>query len=177
MAYESVNGAWPAGTNEGRALKPNPQEAVTAVKRLWRFAMKRPCPLKVVAVAGRRLSGITSGVYHINPDERGGGWHEVVHDVSHRCAWRLHPGVKTHSTQHAFLEREMIAYAVRSGWLDGKLRRPERPAKPKPNPAEVRYQRVLAAIARWEAKRRRAVNALKRLERRRRHYERRRRPD
>lgn len=172
MAYESVNSLWPAGTREGRDLKPTPEEACAAVRKLWRFATRKGCPYRVAATSGRRRGGIHGGVLYVNPDR--GGWHEVVHMVSHYVAWRLHPGSKAHDRKgrHAFIEREMVRHVVESGWLDGKLKRPERPAKPKPDARELRYRRTLAGIKRWEAKARRAKNALRKLQSARKRYER-----
>lgn len=161
MAYESVNAVWPAGS---QAIKPAPQEAVAAARRLWRFAMKRPWRGPIKLTSGRRFTRIRRGVLYVNPDHCGMGWHQLVHSMSHRCAFRLYPGKKPHGPQHAFLEKEMIAYVVRSGWLDGKLRRPEKP-KPAVDLRQVRRERALAAMKRWEAKKRRAENALRKLRR------------
>lgn len=170
MAYEHVNAAWPAGTNDGRDLKPTPQEAVSAAKRLYRFAMKRPFKGKVKLTSGNRYTWIRSGVLSVNPDWRNGGWHELVHLMSHYCASRLYPNAKGHGTQHHFLEKEMIEYVVKSGWLDGKLKR-ETKAKEKPDPVALRAERVLKRIEAWERKRRRAETALRKLKRQQRYYE------
>lgn len=170
MAYESVNAVWPEGTREGRDLKPTPQEAMSAARRLWRLAMKRPWRGKVELTTGNRYTRIRRGVLYVNPDHCGMGWHQLIHSLSHRCAFRLYPGKKPHSPQHAFLEREMIAHVVRSGWLDGKLRRPEKPAPQVVDVRQQRQQRVLDRIAKWEAKRKRAETALRKLRRQRAYY-------
>jgi hypothetical protein len=164
MAYESVNAQWPAGTRDGRDLKPTPQEAMAAAKRLYRFGMKKPFRGKVVLTSGKRHTWIRNHVLYVNPDEgwSGGGWHEIVHSMSHLCAQRLFPNADGHGHQHAFLEKEMIAHVVASGWLDGKLRRDP---KPVPDKAAIKRERTAAAIRRWEAKQRRAANALKKLRR------------
>jgi hypothetical protein len=162
MAYENVNGQWPEGTDFGRSLKPTPEEATRAARRLYRFAMKRPWTGKVVVTSGRRHTWIRRGVLYVNPDERGGGWHEVVHSMSHLCAFRLHPGAAGHGYQHAFVEKEMIAHVVRSGWLNGKLRSK---AKPAPDPRDVKRERMAARLKAWEAKARRADRAVTKLRR------------
>jgi hypothetical protein len=110
--YHSVNGAWPEGTNDGRDLKPTPQEAISAAKRLYRLAMKRPFRGKVELTSGNRQTWMRCGVLYVNPDEQdrwrgGGGWHELVHSMSHLCARKLHPNAKPHDPQHVFLEKEM----------------------------------------------------------------------
>lgn len=162
MAYERVNETWPAGSNAGRDLKPTGDEAARAIKLLWRKWMKRPFPWNIRIVSGRKRTWIADKMrtFNINPNERNGGWHEVVHSISHLVAYMLHPGTKPHSTQHHFIEREMVEHVVRSGWLDGKLR-----PKPKPpvDKRELQRTRVEAGIKRWETKRKRAETALRKL--------------
>lgn len=173
MAYERVNGAWPANTRDGRDLKPTAQEAVAACRRLYRFAMKRPFKGIIRTVTGRKRGGWkvethprdrfkTIVVIEVNPDRWGGGWHEVVHMMSHRCAYRLHPGSKAHGPQHHWLELQMVEHVVKSGWLDGKLRRPD---KPPVDRAAVRKARLERRIRAWQAKARRAETALRKLRR------------
>ena len=172
--YHSVNGSWPEGTNEGRHIKPTPQEAMSAAKRLYRLAMKKPFRGKVVITSGRRYTYIRNSVMYVNPDQKtwkgGGGWHEIVHGLSHYCSARLYPNAKGHGPQHAFLEKEMIQYAVNSGWLNGKLKRPGK-AEVKSPIQVIRYGRIQKRMAAWEAKLKRAENALKKLRRQARHYE------
>jgi hypothetical protein len=69
------------------------------------------------------------------------------------------------------MERRMIREVLRRGWLDGKLKREAKPMTPQDQRAE-RYRRVVARIEAWEAKKRCAENALRRLHRTRRYYER-----
>lgn len=165
--YQSVNSRWPEGTNDGRDLKPTPQEAMSAARRLYRFAMKRPFKGKMRVTSGNRYTWIRSGVFYVNPDYRGGGWHELVHLISHQMAHRLYPGAKSHGGRHAFVEREMVEHVVSSGWLDGKLK--SKATGPKtPDPIAA----IDAKVKRWETKRRRAETALRKLKRQRAYYER-----
>jgi hypothetical protein len=78
-------------------------------------------------------------------------------------------GPKTRS-QVTFIERTMIQHVVNSGWLEGKLRRPEKP-KPSIDIKQVRYQRTLAKIKAWQTKQKRAKTALRKLERTKAYYE------
>jgi hypothetical protein len=162
--YATVNGAWP----DGPLPKLDGPEAVAAAKRLYRFAMKRAWRGKWRITSGRRYTWPRSGVFYVNPYR---GWHSLVHLLSHYCHRRLHPGVKPHDDmgRHAFLEREMIDYVVKSGWLEGKLK-PK--AKPKVPVQEVRYRRIIERIAAWQAKAKRAETALRKLRRQQRYYER-----
>jgi len=159
--YEKkVNPVWPDPIPPMTAV-----EAERAARRLYRFAFKRKCTLPVKVVGGRNYSYIRGGVLRVNPSH---GWKEVVHVLSHSFFRRLHPIDKPHSVAHGRLERDMAAYVIKSGWLDGKLRPA---AKPKADPKQVRYERTLASIDRWESKARRAKTALAKLAARRRYYE------
>lgn len=165
MAYEHVNAAWPETLP---ALTG--QEAMSAAKRLYRFAMKRPFRGKMKLTSGRRYTWIRCGVFHVNPEgQHFGGWKDLVHCISHYCTHRLHPKAKSHGPQHAWIERTMIEHVVNSGWLDGKLKRQE---KTKQDPKTTRHQNVLTRLARWEAKKRRAETALRKLRRQQAYYER-----
>jgi hypothetical protein len=164
--YHAVNGQWPEGTNAGRDLKPMPQEAVSAAKRLYRFALKKPFRGKTKLTSGRRYTWIRNYVLYVNPDCRGGGWHELVHDLSHLFTHKLFPRAKGHGPQHAFLEKEMIAYVVSHGWLDGKLKAKTREKAPRDINAE-RLARLDASAKRWTTKLRRANTALRKIARQR----------
>ncbi len=163
--YSAVNAGWP---------KPVPQltgpEAASAAKRLYRKFMGKPWKGKVRITSGNRYSYIRGGVLFVNPDgHHRSGWSDLVHDLSHYMHRRLHPNQSPHGSHHRTLETEMVAHVVKSGWLAGALQRPE---KPKDDPREIRFRRVLARIKAWEAKERRAKTALKKLERTRAYYER-----
>jgi hypothetical protein len=167
--YQSVNGAWP------ETIPPlTAPEAVTAAKRLYRLAFRRSFRGKVKVTSGRRYSYIRSGIMYVNPEgHHFKGWRDLVHDLSHYAHARLHPGHKPHDGRgtHAFIERSMIEHVVNSGWLDGKLKRPAK-EKPRQDVRQVRHARILARIERWDAKRKRAETALRKLRRQRAYYER-----
>lgn len=157
--YERVNAAWPA--------EPPPKltdvEAVRATKRLYRFVRGRNNPYPIRLTSGNRRTWLRHGALVVNPEK---GWHALIHYLSHLWGGG-------HGSEHARLERRMIKEVVRRGWLAGKLRdQPKPPPPPAPDPKLVRYQRTVAAIGRWTAKRDRAERALKKLERRKRYYDR-----
>ena len=162
MKYEAVNGQWPetipALTGE---------EAVAAAKRLYRFAMKKPWKGKWALTSGRRYTWPRRGVFYVNPGRENwsaaaGGWQDLVHMMSHYCHRQLHPGHKPHDGRHHFLEKEMVAYVIKSGWLEGKLR-----PKVRVKIAPDRLAGLEARAARWETKRRRAETALRKIARQR----------
>jgi hypothetical protein len=69
----------------------------------------------------------------------------------------------------------MIKHVVHSGWLEGKLKRPEKrkaPRVPKDLPA-IRHKRVLKRIIVWTGKQKRADRMLRQLRRQQKYYERR----
>ena len=105
----------------------------------------------------------------ISPRRSGGsekGWQRLVHDVSHDLFAHRHPDFRPHAGGHATLELEIAEFVVRSGWLSGTLK-PRQPAKPTAlERRAIKIARTEAAIARWEAKRRRADKALQKFRRR-----------
>lgn len=169
VRYATVNASWP----EVMPVPTGP-EAITAVKRLYRFAMGKPWKGKVQLTSGRRHTWPRYGIYYVNPNREGwsfSGWKDIVHAVSHYCHRRLYPGKRPHDHRHEWLEKEMINYVVSHGWLDGKLKR-AKPEAPKSDPKQIRYQRICNRIATWERKERRAKTALRKLVRTKTYYER-----
>ena len=158
MSYEHVNSEWP-----GEVPAMTFEEGVRATKRLHRKFLKRKCRWSFKQTSGRRYGGMDRPcVWFINPEPRWhGGWWTLIHNLSHHFTRTLHPGVAPHSTQHHFLEKQMIAHVVASRWLTGKLRPVPKTAKP---PADPRA-RLTARLARWEAKARRADRAAAKIRR------------
>jgi hypothetical protein len=174
-AYDKVNALWPEGTNDGRKLKPTPQEAISAGRRLYRFVLKTPFRGKIKLTSGNRYSYIRNHVMYVNPDWKGsgnwtegGGWHELVHMLSHAFAQRKYPNASGHGSLHAEVEHDMTEYVIRSGWLDGKLRREVRP---KPDPKAERQASVERRLKAWETKRKRAETAIRKLKAAQRRYQ------
>jgi len=97
------------------------------------------------------------------------GWGRLIHDVSHRIFRRRHPSFRPHDGGHSTLEREIAEYVIAHGWLEGALRPRPAPALKKLTSDERRallLRRTQASLARWQAKSRRAQNAIKKLRRR-----------
>jgi len=165
--YHAVNSRWPETLPD---LEPG--EAISAAKRLYRRAMGRPWKGTWKLTSGRRFTWPRRGVFYVNPKRersRETGWHDLVHMISHYCHRQKNPGQRPHAAGHESIERDLVLYVREQGWLDGRLRRPE---KAKPDVKAVRYERVVAGIARWETKLRRAETALRKLKRQRARYER-----
>jgi hypothetical protein len=166
--YAHVNDQWP-----DTIPSLDPQEALAAAKRLYRVATGRAFQGKWALTSGRRYTWPRRGVYYVNPGgHHFGGWRDLVHDISHRAHWVLHrhaKDYKPHDHRHHFLERELVAHVLKAGWLDGRLKRP---AKTKPDAKRLRAARIAARLKAWEAKRKRAETALRKLRRQAAYYER-----
>jgi len=169
--YRRVNATWPETVP---ALTAG--EAVRAAKRLYRYVSGATWRGPVIATSGNRYSGwrwVKSeehGVRRALVVNPGRGWRDLVHELSH--TWESHAGTHGHNAAHARLEMRMIKEVVRRGWLDGKLKSAPKPAPVAVDARAVKMERTAAAIERWEKKLRRAENALKKLRRRQRAYER-----
>jgi len=160
--YVRVNGTWP------KPIPPlTPQEALSAAKRLYRIAMGRAFKGNMKLTSGNRSTRVRQGVFYVNPEN---GWHDLVHDISHYAHWKLHPDKSGHDFRHAYLEKQLVEAVIGKGWLEGKLKREP---KAKPPVQEVRYQRILVRIKAWQSKQKRAANALAKLTKQKRDYEKR----
>lgn len=161
--YHAVNSQWPEVVPE-----LDGPEAVAAAKRLYRFAMKRPWRGKWKIVSGNRYTWTHQGVFCVNPKYTGrgavNGWHDLVHFMSHYCFQRLHPDRRPHDSRHLYLERDMVEYVIKSGWLEGKLK--PRAKSPRDKTAE-KAARLAASTKRWTTKLRRAETALRKIARQR----------
>jgi len=175
--YRKLNAAWP-----DNCPVPTPQEALSGARRLvrygYRLAREDGLPVNYRGgtfklTSGNRHTWTHRGAWMVNPNRRDGfgGWRSLVHGISHRLHHRFWPSDDGHSARHAWFENELAAYAIKN-FLDGQLKRPER-MKEKPDPVTTRCERVTAAIKRWEVKKRRAENALRKLRKQERYYGRR----
>jgi hypothetical protein len=176
--YREVNAAWPTETPV-----PTPHEAMSGVKRLLRRAHRlavedgalpkgtRLRRYRFKTTSGRRVTWPRRGVWYVNPNEnrRAGGWPEIVHSVSHWAQRHYWPNEDPHGPRHVWIEKVLADYAIKN-FLDGQLKRPE---KAKPDPADIRRERVQTAIKRWQSKLRRAETALRKLRKREAYYDRR----
>lgn len=167
--YRTVNGTWP-----DNLPIPTGPEALTACKLLYRKFRGQPYRGKWELTSGRRYTWPRGGVFYVNPNRHGRGWHHIVHMMSHLVWRRLFPNAKPHAPGHAHLEKQMIEHVVNSGWLDGKLRRAKKAAAAAPvDPKVARLLRLKARLKKWQARERRAENAVQKLKHQINGYERR----
>lgn len=164
--YDSVSARWPD------TLPPlTPEEAISAAKRLYRFGMKgvkyATRFFRWKATSGRRSTWPRNGVYYVNPNSRNhGGWGGLVHDISHYVHRQRHPRARPHDIRHEILEREMVDYVVRSGWLDGRLRKREKPASAPSEKHTKKLAHARAMLAKSLTREKRAATLRKKWARR-----------
>lgn len=173
--YKDVNAAWPTPYPV-----PTAQEAITGVKQLLRVAhrlviedgaipkfVKRRKWRGFKTTTGNRHTWPNGGVFYVNPNWRGMyGWHGIVHNVSHWIGHHYWPKEGAHSPRHVWIEAELADYAIKN-LIGGQLRRPE---KPKADPITKRAERVAARLKKWQTRKRRAENAIRKLRRQERYY-------
>ena len=162
--YEPVNAAW-AAIDKPAITREEAARAVTLLYRKFgRKADGGPRMLTDMKFNGavRRCWISTKPTTGIDK-----GWARLVHDVSHRVFYRRFPAQLAHAPAHARLEREITEYVLASGWLTGTLK-PKVKAKPTGEAARaLKLARIDGALVRWDAKLRRASNAMKKLTRQR----------
>jgi hypothetical protein len=168
--YIDMNAAWPKDLPSLTG-----QEAVSAARRLYRLGTGKAFLGKIKLTSGNRYTWIRDGVLYVNPDgHHFGAWRDLVHDLSHLVHGHLYPSLDPHDWRHSRLERQFTEHVLSQGWLDGKLRRPDK-AAPRQQSDDLRtrrYKRVVAALERAEHRLHLAQRAVARLTKRRRYYER-----
>jgi hypothetical protein len=119
-------------------------------------------PWRLRVGSGNRRTWLADFVFTVNPDQ---GWHDINHDMSHFIERRKHGGA--HTDYHVRLEGAGARLIVR------RFLRDEPYVDPKKGRDRVadRAVRVDAGIKRWDAKLKRAVNALKKLKKQQRYYD------
>lgn len=177
--YDAIGASWP----EPMPVPTN-REAIAGVKRLIKVAHRHAreegihfglTRYSYKLTSGRRHTWPRRGTWYVNPDERnhggGGGWGEIVHSVSHWAMRKYWPEENPHGPRHVWIEKLLADYAIKN-FLGGRLVRPLK-EKPPVNMIDVRAARVAKRIKLWEAKRRRADNAIRKLRKQERYYARR----
>ena len=169
--YQRVDRSWPEFVP---ALTE--AEAIAVSKRLWRTATGKPWEKnrKISFTSGNRHSQFAYNSFVINcdPHRRGiYGWKWLVHTISHRTHRIVNKGHDHHGLAHASHEAWLVHEVVSRGWLDGRFKRQEK-AKPAVDTKQVRYKRIVARIAAWQTKAKRAETALKKLRKQKTYYER-----
>lgn len=153
------------------------QESIAAARRLYRRAMGKPFTGEVKITSGRRTTWVRRGVMSVNPNQRGGGLREIIHSISHYAHGRLNPKDAPHSWRQAHIEGDLADFAIKSGFLEGKLASKAVRPSAKPDKVQQKYAAMVKRRDKWvgeleRAKRLSAKAAREVLEYERRHKDR-----
>lgn len=99
---------------------PTEKEALNAVRRLYRFITKSKWRGRMQITSGRRYTWPRGAIFFVNPNRTNGcgGWHDLLHDLSHFLHWyRWGNKKRPHCREHARLELKLRKEAVRRGWI------------------------------------------------------------
>jgi len=171
-----VNDKWPSDLPI-----PTEQEAIAGAKLLYRKGMGKPFKGEVRLASGNRHTWIRRGVLYVNPDRRRSrrkGWPDIVHHLAHYCQRRLYPLAKPHSSQELYLERDLTAYVLEKGFLEGALKKEPKKTLTAFEKTSLKYEKTEKAIGRANEKLKRlnsqilrTENRLKKLAKQKKYYE------
>lgn len=157
-----VESIWKEQSTPAQRRNVHPNLAKNFIRAFYRQVMKKPFPYKLRIGTGNRRTWCRWGVFTVNPDQ---GWHDINHDMGHWLERQLTGGA--HTNQQLRFERDGATLICRRFLSD----EPYANTKPEKDVQVVRAARVDANIKRWEAKLKRASNALKKLKTKKRYYD------
>jgi hypothetical protein len=172
--YGEVNAAWNCDTKTMR--KPTDKEALKACRLLiaegYRaFGDGRKAPKHEFKITrGRNHTWKRNGIFYVNPDEDCEGFAEIVHSVSHWIHRRCQPRHGAHSF-HASIEKHLVQFVIKKRWIQDGLKVRATAIKPRQDIREMRKAKIQARLKAWQAKQKRANNAVKKLQKQLRRYE------
>lgn len=144
-------------------------EAIRAVKRLYRFAMKKTWEGPVVLTSGRRHTWVRRGTFYVNP----ASWQYLVYDLSWYFYRREAPILKRATAPK--IQAKLIREVVDRGWLTDGLKvrelEPVDQAILKEIERENKLRKQLeSGVKRWTTKLTRAQTMLTKYERKLKRY-------
>lgn len=157
-----VESIWKEQSTRQQRRNVHPNLAMNFVRAFYRQVMKKPFPYELRIGTGNRRTWCRWGVFTVNPEQ---GWHDINHDMGHWLERQLSGGA--HSDQQLRLERDGATLICRRFLRDEPYVEPK---KARDRVAE-RAAQVDNGISRWEAKLRRATNALRKLKKKKRYYD------
>lgn len=149
-------------------------EAERFARKMYRFMVGETFAGTVYITSGKRRRTYIEGHKDVPTQVRivvnaGQGWRTVVRELS------LHLYIIGNGTcssvEHEWAESKMVAEVWKRGYLDGRLQDKPKAPPTKTDVQRARYKNVLKLIKQWESKRKRANNALKKLNTKRKYYE------
>ncbi len=159
LAVESV---WNEKSTAAQRRNVHPNLAKSFVRAFWKQEMGGKLPWTLRVGSGNRRTWMNDFVFTVNPDQ---GWHDINHDMGHFIERRKSGGL--HTDYQVRLESAGARLICR------RFLRDEPYVDPKKGCDHVvdRASRVDAGIKRWDAKLKRAANALKKLKKKKRYYD------
>jgi hypothetical protein len=157
-----VESIWKNGSTREQRRNVHPNLAMNYIRAFWKQEVGSKFRWKIRIGTGNRRTWLHRGVFTVNPAQ---GWHDINHDMSHFIERRKTGGA--HTDAHVRLERNGATLIVKRFLRDEPY---EETVKERDMQAE-RAGRVDANIKRWEAKLKRAANALKKLKQKKRYYD------
>ena len=169
---------------------PSDQEAITGCKRLFRKFMGYSFKDKIEIVRGNKYTNIRHGVMCINPNRTDnyegmlpslipkardrfigiyGGWEQIIHLLSHWIAHRKFDS--SHDTKHLWLEVKMVRYVFKNKFHLGALKSKPRKIPIVKDVDVVKLENIEKKLARWTTKLKRANTAIKKLNKKKKYYE------
>ena len=171
-----VNSEWKkiySETSQKELFIPSDQEAVTGCKRLFRKFMGYSFKNKIKIVRGNRYTWIRGGIMYINPNEKRwngfGGWAEIVHSLAHYIGDEKFD--EGHSTKQLWLEVKMTRYVLKNKFHLGTLKSKPRKIPIVKDVDVVKLENIEKKLARWTTKLKRANTAIKKLNKKKKYYE------
>jgi len=160
LAVESI---WDERSTAAQRRNVHPNLAISFVRAFWKQQTGHKMPWRVRIGTGNRRTWLHDFVFTVNPDQ---GWHDINHDMGHFIERRGSGGA--HTDNQVRLESRGAEMICR------RFLRDEPYVDPKKGRDHVadRAARVNAGIKRWDAKLKRAANALKKLKTKKRYYDR-----
>jgi len=163
--YERVNSVWPSPVP-----KLTLPEAKRAVRKLWRFVLKRvPSDLEVKLTTGNHRTRVDYHTVYVNLEGTWeGGWDHLIHNLSHHFYHHigLRERYKAHAKDHARLELRMRNLALRRGWLNGALLDKPRAEKPAADPISSELEHAQKKVKQAATRLKRALTIHKKWSRR-----------
>lgn len=157
-----VETIWAEQSTREQRRNVHPNLAKNFVRAFYRQIMKKPFPYELRIGTGNRRTWCRWGVFTVNPEQ---GWHDINHDMGHWLERQLTGDA--HSDQQLRFERDGAALICRRFLRDEPYVEP----KKERDMISIRAARVDAGIERWEKKLKRAQNALRKLNKQKRYYD------
>lgn len=91
------------------------------------------------------------------------GWGRLIHDLSHMVHEYRHPGHRSHEHGHEAIELAISDWVTGSGLVGIVLQKREKPKVTPGQRRSLKLNSITERLAKWETKRKRAVNAIRKL--------------